>query len=146
MSENMGGVSCKYYEPNEFSSLQINSDKFSLFHMNIVSLSKHIDELLGQLGHDFSVVGITETGFQTNIPPVNCDLPGYSFLHTPAEGVNGGALLYVRNQLQFIERTDLDTLAYKSEGLESKFIEIIQAKDKNMIVGCIYRHPSMLQD
>ncbi|XP_057290769.1 uncharacterized protein LOC130613442 [Hydractinia symbiolongicarpus] len=75
-----------------------------------------------------------------------CDLPGYSFTHTPTEGEKGGALLYVSNHLQFIERLDLDTLAYKSSELESKFIEIIQAKDKNMIVGCIYRHPSMSVD
>ncbi|XP_057310678.1 uncharacterized protein LOC130648640 [Hydractinia symbiolongicarpus] len=147
--ETMGGVNCKYYDPIEFSALQVNSDKFSLFHMNIASLSKHIDELkilLGQLGHDFSVIGITETKFQTKIPPINCDLSGYSFTHTPTEGEKGGALLYIPNHLQFIERPDLDTLAYKSKELESKFIEIIRAKDRNMIVGCIYRHPSMSVD
>ncbi|XP_057308206.1 uncharacterized protein LOC130646085 [Hydractinia symbiolongicarpus] len=117
--------------------------------MNIASLSKHLDELkvlLQQLGHDFSIIGITETKFQINVPPINCDLPGYSFTHTPTKGEKGGALLYVSNHLQFIERLDLDTLAYKSSELESKFIEIIQAKDKNMIVGCIYGHPSMSVD
>ena len=148
-TETMAGVNCKYYDPDEFSSLQVNSDKFSLFHMNIASLSTHLDELkilLGQLGHDFSIIGITETKFQINNPPTNCDLSGYSFIHTPTEGEKGGALLYVPNHLQFIERSDLDTIAYKSRKLESKFIEIIQPKDKNMIVGCIYRHPSMSID
>ena len=146
MSKTMAGVNCKYYDTNEFSELNFDSKIFSIFHMNIASLSKHYDELrvlLTQLKHDFSIIGITETKFQSNNPPTNCDIPGYTFKHTPTEGEKGGALLYIPNHFQFVERLDLDTLAYKSKELESKFIEIIQSKDKNILVGCIYRHPSM---
>ena len=32
---------------------------------------------------------------------------------------------------------------YKSKQLESVFIEICNKNKKNIIVGCIYRHPSM---
>ena len=32
---------------------------------------------------------------------------------------------------------------YKSAELESTFIEIINYKKSNIIVGCIYRHPAM---
>ena len=32
---------------------------------------------------------------------------------------------------------------YKSAELESTFIEIINHKKSNIIVGCIYRHPAM---
>ena len=32
---------------------------------------------------------------------------------------------------------------YKSAGLESTFIEIINRKKSNILVGCIYRHPVM---
>ena len=32
---------------------------------------------------------------------------------------------------------------YKKKELESIFIEVINAKSKNLIIGCIYRHPSM---
>ena len=78
-----------------------------------------------------------ETGFQNNIPLTNCDLPGYNYAHT--KGVKGGALLYVSDHLQYTERVDLDSIAYKDKELESKFIEIIQADDKNVIVGCILR-------
>ena len=34
-------------------------------------------------------------------------------------------------------------MIYKKRELESVFIEIIQKNYKNMIVGCIYRHPCM---
>ena len=93
MNETMGGVNCKYYESNEFSALKKDNNKLSLLHLNIASLSKHIDEfkvLLGQLQHDFSIIGITETGFQNKNPIVNCALSGYSYTHTPEKGVKSG--------------------------------------------------------
>ena len=34
-------------------------------------------------------------------------------------------------------------MIYKKVELESVFIEIIQKNSKNMVVGCIYRHPCM---
>ena len=109
-------------------------------------MSKHFDELralLGQLKFDFDIIGITETGFQNNIPLINCDIPGYKFAHTPTMGDKGGALIYISDNLQYIERLDLDKIAYKDKELECKFVEIIQAGDKNIIVGCIYRHHLM---
>ena len=78
-TDNKSGVNCKYYDTRQFSDLNVSPNNFSLFHMNIASLSLHFDELkilLNQLGHDFNIIGITETKFQTNIPPTNCDLPG----------------------------------------------------------------------
>ena len=146
-TETMSGVNCKYYDANDFSNLDSGSNNFSLFHLNIASLSKHFDELkalLGKLDHGFNIIGITETGFQNNIPLINCDLPGYNYAHTSTKGVKGGALLYISDNLQYTERVDLDGIAYKDKELESKFIEIIQADDKNIIVGCMYRHPLML--
>ena len=32
---------------------------------------------------------------------------------------------------------------YQSEKLESVFIEIIKSNNRNIIVGCVYCHPSM---
>ena len=133
----MDGVNCKYYDVEEFSALDVNNSEFLLFHMNIASLSKHFDELktlLGQLRHDISVIGITETGFQDNVPLINFDLPGYSYKHTSTKGEKGGALVFIRDNLDYIEHPDLDLLAYKDNCLESKFIEIIQAKGKTLLL------------
>ena len=41
-------------------------------------------------------------------------------------------------------RKDFDTLVYRSDKLESVFVEIINPGKKNtLIIGCIYGHPSM---
>ena len=61
----------------------------------------------------------------------------------PQKGEKGGALLYISDCFQYTERADLDGITYKDKELESKFIEIILVNNKNIIVGCIYRHPSM---
>lgn len=50
---------------NSSMNLKKNSQTYlSFFHMNIASLSLHFDELkalLGNLGDDFGIIGITET-------------------------------------------------------------------------------------
>ena len=38
---------------------------------------------------------------------------------------------------------NIDNILYNSKLLESVFIEICNKNKKNIIVGCIYRHPSM---
>ena len=105
-----------------------------MFHLNIASLTRHFDELkalLGQLGHGFSIIGITEeTGFQNNIPLTNCDLPGYHYVHTPTKGEKGGALLYISDHLQFTEHLDLDSLAYKDGSLSQSSLKLYRPRIK----------------
>ena len=60
---------------------------------------------------------------------------------TPTAASCGGALLYINKNINFKIRNDLKIYKYKE--LESVFIEIINRKGKNTIVGCIYRHPCM---
>lgn len=149
MDESLGGVNCKYYNHDEFTASIFDTSNFSAFHLNIASLTLHYDELrvlLGQLELDFSIIGITETKFQAETFSPDLVFPGYSARHKPSESEKGGALLYISNHLQFIDREELDLLAYKSKELESRFVEIIRPKDKNIIVGCIYRHPLMSVD
>ena len=90
----------------------------------------------------FNIIGITETRLnKSSIRNTNIDLSGYSFEHTPTEANCGGALLYIDNNINYIVRDDL--CIYRSKELESVFIEIINSKGKNTIVGCVYRHPCM---
>ena len=71
---------------------------------------------------------------QENVSSVNIE-------HCPKEGPNGGALIYVKNDIIYKVRNDLKI--YQSEKLESAFIEIIKSNNRNIIVGCVYYHPSM---
>ena len=52
-----------------------------------------------------------------------------------------GTLLYIANHLSYKCRNNLNI--YKWNGLESTFIETVNPKKSNFIVGVIYRHPPM---
>ena len=71
----------------------------------------------------------------------NLNLNNYSFEFTPTETCAGGTLLYIANHLSYKCRNDLNI--YKKNEFESTFIEIVNPKKSNIVVGVIYRHPSM---
>ena len=54
----------------------------------------------------------------------------------------GGVGLYIKKDIEFIRRQDIE---FDFEGVETCFIEIPRHKNKNIIIGCIYRHPSVGQ-
>ena len=144
--DNLPQINCKYVDLDTFKHSKKKGD-FSLFHLNIASLSKHKEELesiLTLMGYKFDVIGITETKINKNKSPIfDINMEDYKCYHTPSEAEKGGAMLYIQNEITSKPRNDLDSLVYKSKQLESIFIEIINAGQKNTIVGCIYRHPSM---
>ena len=143
-------VDCKYYNSEEFVNKFSNSKCLSALHLNIASLTKHFDELqtlLSMLSVNFSIIGITETKFQKNIElAINFFLQNYNVEHTATELSSGGALLYISDHLSYKPRKDLNKSMYKCKELESIFVEIIYKNKKNLIVGCIYKHPKMSTD
>ena len=97
-------MNCRYYDSNSLSSTLKNchSSSYTLFHLNIASLSQHADELhtlLHSLDHRFSVIGITETKINTATIPQSLAIPNYNFVHTPAKATKGGAALFVKTIL-----------------------------------------------
>ena len=117
----------------------------SLFHINACSLNKNFDDLQHLLSctrKTFDIIAISETRIIKNISLLNnLNLNNYSFEFTPTETSAGGTLLYIANHLSYKCRNDLNI--YKKNELESTFIEIVNPKKLNIIVGVIYRHPSM---
>ena len=65
----------------------------------------------------------------------------YSYECTPTESSKGGVLLYIDKNLRYRSRSNL--ILYKSKEIESSFIEIIESKKKNTIVGCIHKYPNI---
>ncbi len=51
-------------------------------------------------------------------------------------------LLYIKENLLFKPREDLEKVMTQSKYLESVFVEIINPKGKNYVVGAIYSHPN----
>ena len=125
---------------NNFSENEFNGTNF--LHMNISSICCNFDDLqtlLARINVRFNVIGITETRLnKSSTRNTNIDLSDYSFEHTtdtPTEANCRSALLYIDNNINYIVRDDL--CIYRSKELESIFIEIINSKGKNTIVGCV---------
>ena len=139
-------IDCKYVDLCDFKPPSFKKN-ISLFHTNIGSLEKHFEELqtvLKMLDFKFDVIGISESKLKKEIKPKSSiSLPGYKIYHVGTEADKGGSLIYVSTHLNTKPRKDLEKILYKSEMLESTFMEIIVPNRKNIIVGNIYRHPSM---
>ena len=144
--EPLGVTNCKYYEYEqlnlELSKLSSNTKPgLSFFHLNSVSLVKHLDEiniLLNSINENFSVLGFSETKLnQFSLLP---EIDGYTGFHNPAVGNAGGTALYITESLSCFERKDLSNLMFSPKNLESTFIEIPR-KSSNIIIGCVYKHP-----
>ena len=139
------GSNCDYFDYKTLNELKIPKENLSFFHLNIASLQYHHEELqnfLAMLEFDFSIIGITETKLRKRVKPIiDVKLNNYNIEHTTTESQNGGALLYISKSLNYKVRKDL--VLYKARELETIFIEIINPKGKNIIVGCIYKHPTM---
>ena len=116
-----------------------------IFHLNISSLPYHcseLDSLLSECNIDFHVIEITESRIKKNQKALsNIEIPNYKVEQCSTESANGGALLYIKNDTLYKVRNDLKM--YKSKNLESIFIEFINTNNKNIVVGCVYRHPGM---
>ena len=117
----------------------------SLFHINACSLNKIFDDLqhlLSSTKKVFDIIAVSDTRITKEVSLLNnLNLNHYSFEFTPTETSAGGTLLYIANHLSYKCRNDLNI--YKKNELEYTFIEIVNPKKSNIIVGVIYRHPSM---
>ena len=139
-------VSSKYYDNDELQNLKINnSNSLSFFHINACSLSRNFDDLqhlLSCTNKIFDIIVINETRIKENVSITsNLSIKNYSIEFTPTESSAGGTLLYIANHLSYKPRQGLNI--YKKNESESTFIEIMNPKKSNIIVGAIYKHPSM---
>ena len=113
--------------------------------MNISSLEIHFQELLALpdiLKHFFDILGISETR-RGALSSGYIDLPGYSFVHTPSTSNAGGTGFYISEKLTYFPRDDLTNFLHSDGLLESVFCELKLVNRKNLLIGCVYRHPSM---
>ena len=115
------------------------------FVIHIASLSKHIDKLkltLSLLRNEFHIIALTEHKIRKGVDTlVSIDIPGYKpFIFDATETSHGGTGFYVEESLQIKVRDDLKFNS--PSNFESTFIELMLPNTKDVIIGCIYRHPS----
>ena len=65
-------------------------------------------------------------------------MEGYELFHTPSKISKGGTAVYVNKSFDSLERNDIKI---NTDEFESTWVEIKNKKSKNILVGCIYRHP-----
>ena len=92
---------------------------FSLFHSNLRSLSKHIDELqilLSSTKIPFDIIGVSETKEQVdNSFLTNVNLYEYDFYSQPSKASAGGVAIYIKSSLNYVIRDDLNRTEDKFE-------------------------------
>ena len=140
---NEPNITCRYVDCSDFNKSYKGIKGISIFHLNINSLSKHIESLSTLLEKliPFEIIAITETRISNDSISHNLEIPNYSCVLTKTESAAGGTAIYVRNSLTFKIRNDLKVI--KDKFLESTFVEIIQQKKENIVIGCIYKHPTL---
>ena len=120
------------------------SSKFSLIHCNCRSMNKNFDgmlSLINSLDVQFSVIGVTETWLRDTEHLYN--IMNYSFLAQGRDFKRGGGVgIYIRNDLDFVERSDLNV---NIQEMESIFVEVHNFK-KNVVIGVVYRPPNQSLD
>ncbi|XP_065642723.1 uncharacterized protein LOC136074345 [Hydra vulgaris] len=137
-------TNCKYYDILDLNkTIKSNSELY--LHLNIGTLPFHIDDLHSLISSLTSlpiVFGISESKLQINDSSItDININGYTIEHCPTEAKKGGALLYLQSNINYNVRQDLTV--YVPNYLESVFVEIVNPFKKNIIIGCIYRHPSL---
>ena len=104
---------------NDFYDLNIMNN-LNIFHTKINGLESKFDNLhkfLSNTQSKMDIIAITETSQKNN---------------------KGGTALYVNEKFNFIERKDLSA---QNDDYESVWVEIKNKLSKNIVTGCIYRHP-----
>ena len=142
---------CDYHTEESFNTYiernkLLTNRGITLFSHNVRSLPRHDHEiklLLSNLSINFDIIGLCETW----ITDGNKDLYGFNGYHTPVQSIRnnrrgGGVALYLKKDLEFVVRSDLN---FNNEFSESVFVEIdksIYNTEKNIIIGTIYRVPN----
>ena len=111
-----------------------NDNSSSLFHVNIASLNKYLDDLhnlLSIIKLQIQVIGICEHKIKRG-SCLNGSLPGYTFEFEPATSTHGGVGFFINDNSCYKVRFDLKILL--NGCLASSFIEISFDKKKKKLV------------
>lgn len=108
--------------------------------LNINSLLAHIDDLrVFMTSQKIDILALNETKLDATIRDNEIHLPGFDVIRKDrsANGRNGGGVcLYIRNNLNYRVRTDL-----QHDKLEFLSVEIINPHSKPFVVATWYRPP-----
>ncbi len=139
---------CKYYEPFSFDKITDSKFKMKILHLLILEVyrANYLNYWITKLKdshHEIDVILLCET-FLTGETKNSVEIKGYTLQEDHRKNMTrGGVAIYINDKLNFKERPDLSIF---DEGhFESFFVEIL-TKNKNVIMGEIYRVPNTNQN
>ena len=109
-------------------------------HCNTRSLGKKLfllHDILISVKSLPDIIAISETKLNDNTS-TNLHIPCYLLVRPYSKSQAGGVGLYISDQFIFSRRRDLDI---SHDGIKTCWIEITRERQKNVLVGCVYRHP-----
>ena len=135
---------CANYDLDNINSNEIlNNSKINLFHINIRSCNKNLDELilyLNSININFNIIMLTETWLNN---PTEFDVvPDYVDFHSIRDRKGGGATILIKN--------DFQTSLLTSHTINNSVIECVGVKveiyGKYVNFICVYRPPQSNMD
>ena len=142
-------INSQYYDNHSFNQIKPDSSStLGILHTNLASINKYHDDLstvLTLLKPEIHVIGISEHEIHSNdtTNTTNINLEGYHpCVFDPTEISHGETGFYLKDSLVFKRRDGLKFNLTSAQ--KATFIEIIFPNKKNIIVGCIYRHPNSI--
>ena len=113
------------------------SNHLSVVHYNVQSLVPKLDLLTTELS-EFDILAFTETWLNPSVPTNDLTIDSYRIPERkdrPGDS-HGGVILYVKNNIHYTRRQDLEL-----RGVESIWIELT-LKHKHILFGVFYRPPN----
>ena len=111
-----------------------------IFHQNVNGLARKfdmIDHLLKETSGKIDILGISETHLNSDIVQGEITVDGYTFIRKDRKtGPGGGVGCFIRNDLGWQRRTDLE-----NDGVEAIWLEIFIKHARPLLVCNIYRPP-----
>ncbi len=110
---------------------------FKIGQLSITSLVKHVEELrifIHELPID--ILCLNETRLDNSISNSEVENRGYELVRRDRNRDGGGVAIYLRNNIPFLERSDLI-----SDNVEALCLEIRKPKSKPVLVSTWYRPP-----
>ena len=113
------------------------SNHLSVVHYNVQGLVPKLDLLTTEL-NEFDILAFTETWLNPSVPTNDLTIDSYKIPERkdrPGDS-HGGVILYVKNNIHYTRRHDLEL-----RGVESIWIELT-LKHKHILFGVFYRPPN----
>ena len=101
----------------------INKKGFKILHQNVNGIYKKLDQIktfLSDSKNSIHVVGFSETHTNSTVSDAELNIQGYSFERLDrTNGSHGGVSLYIRDDIQYQRRKDLEIEGFNFYGPKS---------------------------